>query len=403
MSFLFNRRTETRSLSYSDVWGRGTKNADQVAGDFVLRVIPVYSAVSLIADLLATLPLQQYRGTGSARERVDLSPFLNDPDLGMTIVDWIHQLMASLLLRGNAYGMVTRGAADAVTNVRWLNPARVSVPEFGDFKVDSLNFPDHAVYHLAGGFPVLDIAHGGPILHIRSFRQPAKWKGVSPIAMFQQQFEMWNLASEYGREWFEESGVPTGILKNANSTLDRAQTIVAKESFQAALREPGPVALDKNWDWQQVSLNPDEAQFLNTIKATSTQIAAIYRVDPDDIGGESNSTRKYSNREQDQVRFNVRTLLPWTVRIEAALKPLLPPGNYLKFNLDALARPDLVARVTANQTQLESGQLTLAEVRADEDRPQLSEAEVEFWQKNYSITKRETVTGNNPAVLTKGP
>jgi HK97 family phage portal protein len=402
MSFLFNRGTETRSLSYSDVWGRGTKNTDQVAGDFVLRVIPVYAAVSLIADFLSTLPLQQYRGVGSARERVDLSPFLDNPDLGMTIVDWIHQMAVSLLLRGNAYGMVT-GDPGAVTNVRWLNPARVSVPEFGDFKVDSLNFPDHAIYHLAGGQPQLDIAHGGQILHIRKFRMPAKWKGVSPIGMFQQQFETHNLAMEYGRQWFENSGIPTGILKNSQSVLDRAQTKAAKLSFQEALREPGPIALDKNWDWTKVSLNPDEAQFLNTIKATATQIASIFRVAPEDIGGESAKSLTYSNREMDQTRFNVRTLLPWTRCIEEALKSLLPPGNYLKFNLDALARPDLVARVTANQTQLESGQLTLAEVRADEDRPQLSEAEVEFWQKNYSITKRETVTGNNPAVLTKGP
>jgi HK97 family phage portal protein len=380
VSVLFGNRAETRTITWDDFFGpSGGPGRKTIRGDHALRVIPVYSAVSLIADSISTLPVQAYRGEGDTREQIAKTGFLLDPHTGLTWVDWVHQLMVSLLLRGNAYGVVTWRGPWA-ESIRWIHPDSVTVDESGSAPT----------YSWHGGEPQLDIAHGGNFLHVRAFAIPGKWKAPSPIELFASQLETWDSASSYGKEWFDNSGVPTGILKNDLATLDRIQSDIARQSFVDATKRPGPVTLDKNWTWTKVSVTPQEAQFLETIKAGATQIASIFRVDPTDIGGEAGNQLTYSTREQNQIRFNVRTLLPWTVRLEHVFKPLLPPGEFIKFNLDGLARPDLLTRIRANNEALKGGQATLAEVRRQEDRRPLSADEIAFWQEMYATFKSES-------------
>lgn len=377
MSILFGR-TEHRDITWEGFWG-GARGKQRVEGDRALRVIPVYAAVSLIADSMASMPLQLYKGSGPDRTRMPDNGFLDEPDTSLSVVDWICQLVVSLKLRGNAYGVIA-GDGYRIQSIKWIHPDQMNVDESGSYPV----------YRWKGGEPELDFRHGGRILHLREFVVPGKFKGLSPIGVFQHHFETWQAAADYGYEFFEANGIPSGILKNAVSTLNREQTSVAKESFMEAMRKPGPVTLDKNWDWQKVSVSPQESQFLDTIKATSTQIAAIFRVNPEDIGGETGNSLTYSNREQDQLRFNIRTLTPLARRIEEAFKPLLPPGQFMKFNMDALARPATLDRIRGNNEALKGGQITNQEVRAMEDRAPLTPEEIAFWRENYQTMRTES-------------
>jgi HK97 family phage portal protein len=377
VSLLFGR-TEHRDITWDGFWG-GPRGKQRVEGDRALRVIPVYAAVSLLADSMASMPMQLYKGTGAGRTRLPDNGFLDDPDTSLSTVDWICQLVVSLKLRGNAYGIIA-GNGHRIDSIKWIHPDQMAVDESGSYPV----------YRWKGGEEELDFRHGGRILHIRDFLVPGKFKGLSPIGVFQNHFETWQAAADYGYEFFESNGIPSGILKNTAATLEREQTRVAKESFMEAMRKPGPVALDKNWDWTKVSVSPQESQFLDTIKATSTQIAAIFRVNPEDIGGETGNSLTYSNREQDQLRINIRTLTPLAVRIEKAFKPLLPPGQFMKFNMDALARPATLDRIRGNNEALKGGQLTQPEVRALEDRPPLTDEEIAFWRENYQTMRTES-------------
>lgn len=155
-------------------------------------------------------------------------------------------------------------------------------------------------------------------------------------------------------------------------------------------RKSEPAVLDVNWEWQKLTISPDEAQFLQTIKATATQIAAIFRVSPEDIGGEAGNSRTYSNREMDQDVFNVRTLLPLTTRVELALKALLSPGQFVKFNMDVLNRPSLMDRSKAYSENLKNGSQTLPEVRKKENRPPLTPQQIADWQAWYATSKSES-------------
>ena len=149
--------------------------------------------------------------------------------------------------------------------------------------------------------------------------------------------------------------------------------------------------MDKQWRWEQVTLPPSESGFLDAIKATANQIAAIYRVDPRDVGGTGDNSLTYSTVEGNQRKLNNQTLLPWAVRVETAIGELLAADEVMKFNLDAMARPNTFERVRSTTEELNNGTLTLNEARAREDRPPLTDAEIGEWQAWFDTNKTKSI------------
>jgi HK97 family phage portal protein len=97
--------------------------------------------------------------------------------------------------------------------------------------------------------------------------------------------------------------------------------------------------------WNATGITNEQAQFLETRKFTAGQIAAmLFRLDPADIGiGVEGSSITYANLEQRNTRRVQVALMPWVIRLEAALSTLVP-GRQLKFNLNGLLRADLKTR-----------------------------------------------------------
>lgn len=367
----------TRDISWSDVYSGWTSGSSFTRGRDVkaLRIVAVYGAVSLIADLFATLPQQRYRDAGGQHRKIGLPPWLVKPDPRMNAVTWRYQFVTSLKLRGNAYGLVI-GSGASPLGVRWLHPDRVRIDE---------SDPDGPRFWVEGRSEALTLySQGGQIIHVPEFVQPGSIEGLSPIANFKQVYETAGYAMEYGRHWFEKSSVPAALL-TTKTKLKPGAAAEARALFKEAAAD-GLVTLDHDWDYRTLSLRPDEAQFLDTIKASATLIATIFRVAPEDVGGETGRSLTYGNRQDDAERFNVRTMLPLTIRYELAMNELLPAGEFIKCNLDALVRPNLLDRIRANNEALKGGQLFHEEMRAQEDRAPATDEQVAFWKEHYLTT-----------------
>jgi HK97 family phage portal protein len=141
-----------------------------------------------------------------------------------------------------------------------------------------------------------------------------------------------------------------------------------------------------------------DVQFLESIKATANQIAAIYKVPPEEIGGDSGNSLKYTTEELNQLKFIRRALQPTAVRLEAHLDRLLLGGTYVKFNLNANARGDLKSRMDAYAVGLKNGIYTLEQVREFEDFEMLTQTEIEQWQQWFVNVKEEQQNGAGPRV-----
>ena len=377
MSLLF-RRLETRDLTRDDLPWFGASSGPALGSGLqgALRLIPVYAAVSLIADSVATLPLHAYRDVGNgSRERVPDQPRLvTGPQLHGTRVDWIHQAMASLLLRGNAYGLIVDTTrAGWPSRIAWLHPDRVTVDESG-------TAPEY--FHNGRR---LDRAS---VVHIAAFTVPESVVGVSPISLFRLQLQKGLSAQQWAADYFDRGVAPVGVLKHKSRTLSPADREIAKARFKAAVQGRDIFVTGQDWEWDALQVSSADATFLEAIQAGATEVAAIFRVNPEDIGGKTGHSRQYTTLVMEMLKFGQRTLLGWTARMEATLNTLLPPPQYAKFNLDALARADQKTRMETHRIALETGLETLDEARALEEKPPLTADQKTEWQHLFPYRRR---------------
>lgn len=367
-------RIERRSLSFQDVFGRGG-SADLIGSgpEAGLRLVPLYACTRLIADQFASAPLHGYRqlADGSA-QRLNPQPKLAlDPSgLGRTPFTWKYQAITSALLRGNATGLITSvDQAGWATAVEWLHPDKCSIDE---------SDPWNPKFFYEGRRLNRD-----GIVHVPAYIIAGRWRGVSPVTAFRTLLETGQLAQESAHDWFANGMAPSGHLKNTGKTLTPEESTTAKERYKAAISNRDVLVTGNDWSFDTIAVAADEARFIETLKLTATQIASIYGVPPDMVGGERGSSMNYSTTEMDGINLLRFALRPWFERFEEALTRVCARPQYFRFNADSITRADLKTRMEAHDIALRTGLETQDEARRLEDKPPLSEQEQGDWLKFY--------------------
>jgi HK97 family phage portal protein len=372
---LFRGQTEQRLIQSPALraFATGNDNPLGTSQQAALTLVPVYAATALIADSISIMPVSGYRKVRGVPRLLPNQPELlisPHPNPLFTRPEWLHQFTTSYLLRGNAYGKILDWDDRLIpSKIAWLHPDAV--------RVDERN-PAAPKYYYNGVLQDID-----SFVHIPWYPQPGSIVGLSPIGQFRAQLEVGTSATNFGRNWFKRGSVPSGHFKFSAGPLNDTQTARIKERFKAAVDGGDVLVTGNDWDWKALSVTPDEAQFLQTIKATANQIAAIFRVNPEDIGGEPGSSLTYSTVELNQIKLNTRTLQPIFTRLEHHITRHMPGDEYVKFNPDALIRTDLKSRMEAHEIALRVGVETNPEARALEEKAPLTPGEIADWQKLY--------------------
>lgn len=367
MSLFFEKR-EQRSLSLQDVFGSGGSIETLGTGiEGAARLVPVYAAWRLIADQFTATPWHAYReGSDGSRQRLSSQPrLIADPSpAGLRITTWKTQCIVSVLSRGNAYGYLT-DAGGWPNGTIWLRPDRMSVDEEG-------TAPE---YYYEGRR--VDRAR---IVHIPWIVPPGKFVGLSPIGMFRAMLETGHYAQNTARDWFANGAIPGVHLKNTvKETLDAKEAQIAKDRYRESVIGRDVLATGADWDVNVIGIPADEARFIETLKLTANQVASIYGVPPEMIGGETGSSLTYATVEQNMLNFATLTMRPWFTRVEDAFTALLPKPQYVKFNLDSITRADLKTRMEAHEIAQRIGLETNDEGRELEDRPPLTPEQKAEW------------------------
>lgn len=359
------RHVESRAVT-SVPWDQGGGFASAMSVDRALHLAPVFAAGRLLASSVASLPVQVYRKVGDNRQRLSLPRLLVSPSAVGTRDDWIWRAMTSLVYRGNAVGLITgRDADEHPTGVEWVDTDSVQVID------------DQARPGQRGSFTNPIWLYQGQevssedIVHIPWFTLPGRVWGLSPIAAYAATVSTGLSAQAFSKNWFDTGGVPPGTFQNANQTVDQADAEIIKDRLVQSIKSRKPIVYGKDWTYTPVTVSANEAKFVDTMRLTATQIAIIYGIPPEMIGGETGESMTYSTTEQQSIEFVQFTLLPWLTKLESHLSQLLPHGQFVKFNVDALIRVDASTRYANYKTAREIGLLSIDEIRALEDLPPL--------------------------------
>lgn len=358
----FRRREkiETRAVTSLPFDRGGLLHQSTVTQDTALGLAPVFAAVRILAGTVSTLPLQGFRRLGDERQRMGGLPqlFQQLSDAGQ-LVSWLHQCMTSLTLRGNAYGLVTRRDGFGFpVGVEWLNPS--------DMHVDDSRSRLRPVWYWQGR-----VLPGDDLLHIPWFVVPGRVEGLSPIGAFAATLNTGLYAQAYGNDWFEGGGFPPGTMKNVTQpTIDQPVADEIRGRLVAAIRDRRPIVHGSDWDYKPITVAPNEAQFVETMRLSATQIANIYGLPPEKVGGVTGQPLTYATTELNQIEVQL-AIRPWLVVLEHAFAANLPERQYVKFNADAIVRADLKTRWETHKIAVEMGARNLDEVRAFEDEAPL--------------------------------
>lgn len=371
---------EERATTFQDVWGKNVEDfgistaaGRNVTVETAMQVSTVFACVRIISDNVSTLPLDIYKRTASGARK----PYRVTPDWatfeGGTLnkIDFISQVVVSILTAGDAFVATYRDGTQRIIGLEVLDPSSVAVK-----RVSGRN-----VYFINGGGEALTRLD---ILHIPGMMMPGALTGMSPIEYSRESISMSLAATEFGAAFFGNGALP-GMTVEVPGELSDVGVKALKRAWNDVHQGSGNAhklaVLTEGAKFAKVSLNPDDAQFLQTRQFQVTDITRIFGVPPHLVGDASNSTSWGSGLAQQNTTFVQHTLRPLVERVEAGLDWLvrsegLPKGVFVKLTLDGLLRGDTQQRLTGYQTGLAAGFYTVNEVRAWEDLPPLSDEEM---------------------------
>ncbi len=351
MSLFFGqRRPETREITSLPGAYDVNTGAKSLGWDRALGVIPVYASVRLIAEAISSLPLQQFRKVGDERTPMPLSKVFQPPR-GSTMA-WVQAPLVSLLMRGNAYGLrsgVDPDLGGITAHTEWLHPDKVRL--------------DNNTWYYQGR----KIEDPSTLLHIPGLAIPGSRLGVSPLTMCREAISSSADSEEFVRTWLANRARPSLVFKNTMQTLVPSEAAVVKERMKGTVKAGEPFVVGKDWDVSMLTLSAEDAGFLQSSRLSATQIATVFGIPPQMIGGDAGNSLTYSTVELNQLQFLANTLRPWITRLEDAFSSLLPKPHYVRFNVDALLRVDTKTRHEVYQIDRQIGLKNIDELRALED------------------------------------
>lgn len=360
-------RREERAVQ-ATVWGEWqgdnvypTWSGSNVTTASALQLLTVYGCVRFICDGIATLPLDLFRKTDNGPQDLPTRPlWLDRPTIDLDRTAWVTQVIASLLLAGNAYVQKRLDSAGNIVELQPLDPSKVTVNR------DASGAKTYTV----GGSSV----PASRILHIPGVMFPGSDVGLSPVEAARQSIGQGMAAQEFGARFFSQGGGPDGVIEMPTEpppekARDLARQWARKHSGKQNAHLPG--VLTGGATWKQTSITNEQAQFLQTRGFTAAEIAGqMFLIDPSELGipsQEGSSSITYANLEQRNARLVRVTYLPWIVRLEMALSSLLVRPRYVKFNVGGLLRGDMKTRFDSYAVGITNKFMTPNEAREFED------------------------------------
>lgn len=345
--------------------------------DGALAVPVVWACVNLLANTVSTLPLDLFRTTGGSEvpSKVTAPKLLVSPFPGVTQSEWVHQMMVSLLLRGNYYGRITDTdvATGFPTQIQSLSPDRVRVTTDGDGMLS---------YKLlaASGSVWVDVP-AEQIFHVRGMTLPGGVVGLSPIQYAAATIGLDISSRKFAGDFFEGGAVPKAVL-TGEQRLTQEQSRTLKDRLLASLHNREPIVLGAGVSYTPIQVRPEESQFLLTQQANVSQIARYFSVPAEMVGGASTGSNiTYANLGERNIHFLQFCLNFWLKRIEDAFFPLFPRSQYVKFRVEELLRVDPHTRAEVDVLMVAGKIRTPSEIRATYGAPpmtpdQLKEADM---------------------------
>jgi len=359
-----------------------------------LTLSAVYRAVAIKSGFISALPFQVFQKTSSGRilaEHPASTLLSKAPNNKMSKVIFFDRAMKHYELKGNHYALIKRNGIARVERIDLLNPDDVKCIEG----------PNELVYKIQG---VEDLVGSSNMIHVPNMGDGVVGKSV--LSFMREDASLMFDIRQYGESFFGRGGKPAGLLipeQGMRPTKEQRQEV--KDSFQAAKKQGGDVAMPASWKYQEISVPPKDADWVVSNDFSIATVARWFGVPTQKLG---DSAVKYSNVEFMGIEFLQDTMAPIAAKFEAEYTNKLfqlssEQDLYAEINLDAYLRADSVSKAEQFSKYVQNAIKTPNEIRKYNNDPAIEGGDELFIQgatvpislQKEMMKQKPTVTRNS--------
>jgi HK97 family phage portal protein len=333
----------------------------------------VWRAMQVTCNVPAALPFHAFRQVEGARVKAEGpgAKLLDDPHPDMTPFELWQTIYFHRKAWGNAYLRKLRNQLGQVVEMWPIHPGRVRVGRESE--------GGRKVYAIDGGKEVLSDRE---ILHLPGLGYDGIC-GVSPIRAARESIGMGLAAQEYGARLFGSGALATGVLQTEQRlTQTQADTLSKrwKEKRTGLQSAHDTVVLDKGAQFHQLSINPDDSQFLESRRFQVVEVCRWFGLPPFLMFETEKSTSWGTGLEQQALGWVKFDLGPDLTAVEQRVTKhvLKPAEDYAKYAIEGLLRGDSKARAAFYTSMWNLGALSTNEIRSFEEQPPVEGGDVRY-------------------------
>jgi len=333
----------------------GQTNITSSAGERIdewsaFGVSAVISAISLLADSVASMPLRTFKIVNGKRVATEMPYIIKQPDIDSNEYELVHQIVASMALHGNAYVHLDRDKKGEIIGLVPLHVYQMQVLPTGDQT-------GRKYLHLGNEIPSEDL------IHMRWFTPPQSLVGVSPLIQSRNLIGLAMAMDRHLGQFYAEGATPSSILET-DQKLTNEQAQIIRNTWEAThKRHRRPAVLSDGLKWKPITVSAADQQMIETREQLIRDIARVFRIPAHLILASGGDTQTYQNVEQASLNFLTHTITPWIRRVEIGLSKVLPDGTDIAFDTSSLLRTDALTRAKVNTLNVQMGARTPNEVR----------------------------------------
>ena len=343
----------------------------------------VYRCVEVISDSVAQLPLEPYKiDADGYRLKFTSHPsyrILNkEPNNRMTRFTFIKTLVVSTLLKGNGFAYIERDNKGNAIALHYIPSELVTI-------IPPSTIGENVMYNVTG---LSNSVESCNMIHILNF----SYDGITGISTLSHAKNTLGLAmdSESHASGFFIGGANLAGILTVQSTLTSKQKQDLKTSWQTAFSpttgQPNGVAvLEGNMEFKPITVNPSDAQLLETREFNVIDICRFFGVSP--VKAFDLSKSSYSTVEATNLSFLTDTLSPLLEKIELEFerkiyKPSEKESIDVRFDTSRLLRADKQSLANYYSTLFNIGVVSLNEIRKELDLASVEGGDNHFVQVN---------------------
>lgn len=345
-----------------------------------MRLSAVYACVDVTSKAVAQLPLGIFSIDASGYKKpmkdMRLAYMLGKrPNSRMTRYSLVELWVQSMHLRGNAFAYIKRDDNGEATELIYLPPSYVTV-------VPPLSINEPVKYNVQG----IGAVKPADIIHIvnKSFDGV---NGLSTIYFAANTLGLSRDAEKHARNFFASGCGTGGILKSKKVLTDKQITDTKKAWKQTVGNEGsnGVVVLGADLDFTRLTVNPTDAQLLETRQFNVIDICRFFGVSPVKVFDLTKSS--YNTVEATNISFLTDTVQPMLEKIELELETKLFPGDPsvdIRFDVNQLLRADKRNLAAYFSTLYQIGAINSNEIRREIDLPPIPGGDRNYVQVNLT-------------------